>query len=316
MEENKLENSEEDLKSKITELEKERDKYAKQAKGIRNAMMRMTAITLMSLFLGTCCLVVWSIYDSESVYLDKKYTNKERLKSTIAAIARNNGDLGIIKHAFDSKQLEPKPFYKRSSEYLQSHYPENVSLSFVLDDLMADYYKRKDFSLDLPYINKLKQIKTENNLINPFDRLDDNQKYHFDNIRSKLDSTYVLIQPDISKITEELNSKNQLVNKYLNKSELSFKISIIALVATLIISAYQIRQGNRSNRTMKRMFAEATKIRVGDNVPVNTYCKTRADGSKTYVICTEMEALKRGLEDREYKAIVVGNKHLDYDEID
>lgn len=43
----------------------------------------------------------------------------------------------------------------------------------------------------------------------------------------------------------------------------------------------------------------------------HTYIKTRNDGSKTYYICTELEARQHGLFSRGYKLHVYDNRHLD-----
>lgn len=101
-------------------------------------------------------------------------------------------------------------------------------------------------------------IIIENEKRNPFDNLEDNQKYNFENIQVKLDSNYVSIHSDVTKIADELNSKNQLVNKYLNKSEISFYISLLALFITILLSSYQIYQSYSSNKSTKKFLSSIT----------------------------------------------------------
>lgn len=69
----------------------------------------------------------------------------------------------------------------------------------------------------------------------------------------KLDSNYVKIQPDINKIVDELANKNQLVSTYLNKSDISFYISVFALFVTFIFSLYQIYQAKQSSKEINKI---------------------------------------------------------------
>ena len=84
------------------------------------------------------------------------------------------------------------------------------------------------------------------------------QKYSFESIQVKLDSTYTKISPDVIKIAEELNSKNQLVSKYLNKSDISFYISIAALIITILFSAFQIYQNNSTYKGLRKFITKSS----------------------------------------------------------
>ena len=88
----------------------------------------------------------------------------------------------------------------------------------------------------------------ENEKHNPFDNLEDNQKYNFQNIQEKLDSTYEKVKPDVIKIADEMNSRNQLIARYLNRAESSYYISIAALLITIILAGYQIFQNYNSDK--------------------------------------------------------------------
>lgn len=92
-------------------------------------------------------------------------------------------------------------------------------------------------------------IIQENDFHNPFEELDANQRYYFESIRVKAGNNFEILQSDVTKIADELKNKNQLVEKYLNKSTVSFIISIIALGLTLLLSGVQIWQ----NRKMRKM---------------------------------------------------------------
>lgn len=132
-------------------------------------------------------------------------------------------------------------------------------MSFILNDLLSDYYTNNNFKADSSYLQNLKLIIKENEEINPFDKLEVNQKYNFENIRQKSDSNYIKIQSDVIRIADELDSKNQLVSKYLNQSETSFNLSIIALIVTILLSAYQIYQNFSSSKKIQKFISKFTE---------------------------------------------------------
>jgi hypothetical protein len=89
--------------------------------------------------------------------------------------------------------------------------------------------------------------------MNPFDNLEENQKYHFQNIQEKLDTTYEKISPDINKIADDLKDKNELVAKYLNQSDSSYTISIVAIVLTLFLGLFQILQNYLTSKKIDEL---------------------------------------------------------------
>ena len=75
----------------------------------------------------------------------------------------------------------------------------------------------------------------ENREKNPFDLLSDIQKEYFENLRIKLKNknTYDDVKNDVENIVSELNEKNRLVNDYLDKSNISYYLSIVALILAI-----------------------------------------------------------------------------------
>ncbi len=177
---------------------------------------------------------------------EEKVVNKKDIITSITSVIRNHGNLDNIKHIYNSRTFENKLFTS-SKEF----YSNETSLSFILNDILVDIYKNN--SKDSIFIDRLNQILAEYETINPFDKLESTQIYSFNNIKTKLDSSYVKIQPDINKIVDELDNKNQLVNAYLNKSDISFYISIFALFVTFIFSIYQIYQTKQSSKETKEI---------------------------------------------------------------
>lgn len=197
---------------------------------------------------------------------------KEPIQKTLKAIIINGGNLDIIKHTYNNRDLKGKNFREDllgidKDKYYRYDYP----LSGILNDLLKKYYidieekkytrnynknvviKGQIVNQDSLYFHLLNNIISENEKHNPFDKLEENQKYNFETIQQKLDSNYVKIAPDITKIVDEMYNKNQLIAEYLNNSELSLKISIGALIVTILLSMYQIIQNRRSSKIIKSM---------------------------------------------------------------
>lgn len=210
-------------------------------------------ITLLASF---CSLVILLSSINEN-----KLVDKNEITQSITNVIRNNGNINNIKHIYNSRTFKKKPLF--SNESPKDFYSNETSLSFILNDILVDSYKTTP--TDSLYISKLNKILSEYEIINPFDKLENTQIYSFNNIKAKLDSNYVTIQPDINKIVDELSNKNQLVNTYLNKSDISFYISIFALALTLIFSFYQIYQSIKSSREIKRILLDLYNQNTNDN---------------------------------------------------
>ena len=171
----------------------------------------------------------------------------KNIKNDIKTVIENGADINTVKHIYNSRTIKNSNLFDRFKGTEESFYSGNTALSQILNDLEVDYYLSK--STDSIYPRTLKRIIETYNQINPFDKLEPNQKFAFENIRTKLDKNYILIQDDFNRISDELDNKNQLVNKYLQKSNISYWISITALVLTIILSSVQIYQ-NRYNKRL------------------------------------------------------------------
>ena len=195
------------------------------------------------LFLGLVGVVfsIYSMIGNEG----KKFVEKKTVKEVLRNVINNGGELNSVKHIYNTRYIE-EVFFWPLSEKRKNYYTDDYPLSGILNDLLVDYLQNTN-AKDSLYHRRLCNIIAENEKQNPFDNLEDNQKYSFENIQEKLDSMYTIITPDVLKVAEELNGKNQLVNKYLNKSDISFYISLVALFLTLVLSGYQIYQNYKTN---------------------------------------------------------------------
>jgi hypothetical protein len=115
-------------------------------------------------------------------------------------------------------------------------------LSSVLHDIRADFYTGEN-APDSNLISAINNIILSHEQKNPFDKLTNQQKDYFENVRQKSGDTYSLIQNDINNISEELYNQNLLVERYLSDSTTSLYVSIFSLLFALIVSAVQIHQG-------------------------------------------------------------------------
>lgn len=186
-----------------------------------------------------------------------KYVEKASLKEMMHKTIKNGGELSSIKHIYNTRIIENVSIFKKDRN--KQYYVEDYPLSGILNDLLVDYLQNSN--KDSIYFEALRHIISENEKHNPFDRLDENQRYIFVSIQEKSDSIYTKISPDLIKIADELNNKNQLVNLYLNKSETSFILSIIALIITFILSGYQIYQNHYNNNSIQNYIK---KISIGE----------------------------------------------------
>lgn len=211
-------------------------------------------LTILVVYVIVLALIAWSmVYTFERALVSDTtvFVEKSPLKTTLKLIIQNNGDLNAVKHFYGERKRIKRLFLPEKDSDL--YYSGEAPLSVVLNDLKCDYLSAEPFVNDSVYYSKLLLLIQENDFHNPFDNLEANQKYYIENIRTKSGDQYVELQSDISKIADELQHKNQLVEKYLNKSTLSFAISLIALIFSLITSVIQIIQNGKTVKTVDKI---------------------------------------------------------------
>lgn len=185
---------------------------------------------------------------------NKNLTDKSQLQNEINTLICNSADLDVVKAAFENRKNISISMFKFWNYYSideNKYYRTNeITLSKVLNDIHISYYNSV-YVFDTVKIKKLENLIKINNERDPFEKLLDNQRYLFENLRSKLSENYFFVKEDINKIADDVDENNKLVNKYLSRSEISFWISIFAVIITVVISAYQIMS---SNKYKKKLF--------------------------------------------------------------
>lgn len=210
-------------------------------KSLINSMMALLGIMILTL-----ALIL--IFKNQNLSIDDKYFNKT-IKTNIEKVIQANANLDVVKNIYSNRKVyipSLTDLFNKDSDLTK--YQSETPLSVILKDMRTDYFLNE--KSDTTYLKKLDIIIETHEVINPFDKLEQNQKNDFENLRFKLGENYPSVSADVNRITDELHNKNQLVAEYLNKSNISFLISIVALGITIILSFYQIYQ-NRKERLIE-----------------------------------------------------------------
>lgn len=250
-------------------MDKETKKRKISSKKVIISKMLIKLIIVLTLLVT----YIFFIYDYTTSYCEKT-TIQNQLKKVII----NGGDLDAVKDAYNDRYLKPifLSFRLSPRSVIKDYYKEDVPLSVILSNLRTRFYLEKEqrrysyktqvikdsilVDADSLYFSLLNKIIDEYNKKNPFDKLEPNQRDFFINLQQKLDTGYVKVSGDISKIVDEMDDRNQLVTKYLNDSKKSLRISWIALIVTFILSSYQIYQNWKSSKNNNKRFDEIEKM--------------------------------------------------------
>lgn len=214
----------------------------------KSYFLRTLSLSLMMmivLMLSFVTLLYSPAFSSDAV----RFVEKTPIKKRLSTVIKNGGSLDIVKHVFEVREYRKPQLFKEMDA--ATYYTDKTPLSVMLNDLCVDYLEADPFQVDTSYYIHLVGIIKENQYHNPFDNLEDTQMSYFESLRVKSGEGYDLIQSDVVKIATELSHKNQLVSKYLNKSNVSFVMSLVALCFTIILSLIQIIQSSKMNSRLE-----------------------------------------------------------------
>ena len=218
-------------------------------------IMRISTVIMLSL---SIIAALWNILNVDN----QKYFRKDEIKNNLYQLIKNGSDIESVKHVYSNRVCvsDFKTLFLSNETKTREYYKYDIGLNIILKDLLADYYLNKDSICDSLLCNNLMTIMKQYETKNPFDNLEENIKYYFVNIQTKLKyDKYTDIHSDVMKIADELRYKNGLINKYLNYSELSLYISVAALLITIFLSLYQIIQSNSSNKKINAYLSSIVK---------------------------------------------------------
>lgn len=230
----------------------------KQQKKTSNPILRTVELLCLTVALVTVAWVSVEMMDFTAQTTESnRFIEKKAIKSKLSAIIKNGAKLDLVKHAYEVNPFVHRRLFRRIDE--NQYYTDKTTLASILNDINVDYLSQNPFVEDSLFFANLSSIIQDNHYQNPFDNLEDSQKSYFENVRIVMGDNYELIQDNMNKIGAELSNKNQLVSKYLNRSNVSFIISIVALALTIILSIIQLFQGQKTNKLIGQIMAPQEK---------------------------------------------------------
>ena len=187
-----------------------------------------------------CFAYMWYYFSNTSRGSD--YFRKDELKKELKTKISNGADLGVIEHAFSERNKSPQNDRIWNNHIEKDYYDNNTTLLQVLKDLRSDYFDTTTppTTRDTAYYSRLSMIIDEYMQKTPFDGLEEGQMALFINLQKSLGDDYERVEEKITRIADELGSKNALVDKYLNNSNDSYRLSHNAFIATLVFGGFTL----------------------------------------------------------------------------
>lgn len=202
--------------------------------------IRLTAIIVAS-FVSLVSFMFSKEQSSFSNNGKNECVEKTTLKKDISIVIKSGGDLAAVTNTYNNRIVEKTEI--RGGLYYDN---KDLTLSKVLEDLRSDYFHDSvpQNKIDTLYVNSVNSILDEFSRNNPFEELEPDQRIYFQNVQTRLPDEYDLIKEDMMHISNALKDKNALTKEYLQKSTISFWISIAAVIITLALGLVQIFQNN------------------------------------------------------------------------
>lgn len=269
------ENLNEELKNKLAYTEKKLeyvseeysymyDKYSLKVSNLSKLKIMMSV----TLLIASIVLLIWKQQKSSDLFKAKiEYSDgypKDEIFSEVIYLSINCDDYDEFKYlfetSFDSKFYKRPLFPTLNSEI--DFYQMKPSLTTILKDVRSKYFRELNDSVFIDsqfvttrteLINTLNIVIDENEKRNPYDGLSDEQVFLLEQVKEKLiisnDSLSGNIPPELEKLSQELKNQRMTIDKYLNNSEESFKLSdkaykitlkamVISIIA-LVLTAFQ-----------------------------------------------------------------------------
>lgn len=175
------------------------------------------------------------------------YCKKDDLKKELKTKISNGADLKVVEYVFSERNKNSQKDRIWNYYLEKDYYDNNTTLLQVLEDLKSDFFDDVPYNeqpmcttRDTAYYSRLNMIIDEYAQKTPFDGLEEGQEALFIKLQKALGDNYEAVEGKISPIVNELRSKNTLVDKYLNNSENSYKLSIVALCATIFFGIFGV----------------------------------------------------------------------------
>lgn len=237
-------------KTAAKKLPRNPDEMLEQLRELANRGIRLRDLLLILAFCFG--LLVFAVFGLITLFGQTNYIDQQKLHQSMTTAIQHQADLRAIRHLYTTAPRTNKDFRALFMD-MHGYYSEGTALSIVLEDLRTQHYLSP--KPEPQFLARLDQLITEHTQINPFDKLDANQKNAFQNIRLKLNAQYDQVQEELNALADQLHQKNLLVNQYLKDSTVSFWVSVTGLVFSLLVGCLQLLLGRRSK--MNRLMADA-----------------------------------------------------------
>lgn len=196
-------------------------------------ILRVVLTFLAMVFLGYV-IIMWYYFANTTRKSDyyRKYDLKKELKTKIS----NGADLVVIEDVFADRIQHSTSAREWDYRLEEDYYDNNATLLQVLKDLRSDYFNDLGplATRDTAYYSRLSMIIDEYSKKTPFDGLEECQQALFINLQKALGDDYNIVEEKITRIADELRSKNTLAYKYLNNSNDSYRLSLNSFIATFV----------------------------------------------------------------------------------
>ncbi|MBO7928090.1 hypothetical protein J5X91_17795 [Pseudoalteromonas sp. K222D] len=216
------------------------------------SFVRLTLVASISVLTLSVFMLIFQTSD--------KFISKEELQIDITNAINKDIKLDDLKMVYRKQSsvysnslwpiVKPHLFYEKSS----------LTLITVLEDIKSKHLIKNSelVESDNKELKIIDAMTSEYNKINPFDGLDEQDIRDFKNISSSLSvEAYEKINDEIFSLTSSLKVKNNLINQYLNSSNLSLYISLSAFIFSVLVTLWQLLSSRRSSQ--KQLVAEAIK---------------------------------------------------------
>lgn len=199
-------------------------------------VLRVVLVLLTIGFFGFMTFL-WYYYSNTTRESD--YCRKDDLKKELKTKISNGADLKVVEYVFSKRNMKSQNIRIWNFNIEKDYYDNNTKLLQVLKDLQSDYFDAIPYTIpqasrDTAYYSRLSMMIDEYMRKTPFDGLEEGQMALFINLQKVLGDDYESVEENIIRIANELESKNALVDKYLNNSNDSYRLSRIALIATIV----------------------------------------------------------------------------------
>ncbi|EMY70481.1 hypothetical protein [Leptospira vanthielii] len=160
-------------------------------------------------------------------------TNKNELTQQLTSAIVNKAPLSDLRLIFERRNEEL--FYLNETKEYDS---DKILFENVLEDIKLKEYQKDKKNEEI--INSINKYLETNKETHPFDGLSIDHKSLFERIRQKSGKNYMYISEDIHQIASHLINANNILERYMNRSEQSFWVSILSFIVATILGVYQI----------------------------------------------------------------------------